>query len=179
MANTNGVNRIGPFVPTTFNTDVSSLYSLEVTDPAFKELMVRLYQQLNNLALALNAKDTGYYDVNEYVCGQLYFPNNGTQFRPVTRLVVNFGALPNATTKSVAHGISVTPATLFTRIYGCATKPNSDVTMVKYIPLPYPSATAVADTIELSVDGTNVTVTTGADYSAYTSAYMVLEYVIT
>jgi hypothetical protein len=34
----------GMFIPTTQVWDVSEIYSTEVTSPAFKELLVRLYQ---------------------------------------------------------------------------------------------------------------------------------------
>jgi hypothetical protein len=47
---------------------------------------------------------------------------------------------------------------------------------MQYIPLPYASPTLV-NNIQLSVDATNVTITTGIDYSAYTVTYVILEYI--
>lgn len=94
------------------------------------------------------------------------------EMRTVYRLVINFGALPNTATKSVAHGIVCTALTTFTRIYGTA----SNTTALTYIPLPYASTPAVANNIELSVDATNVNVRTAANYSAYDTTYIILEY---
>ncbi len=170
----------GAFVPTTnVWDDISALEQVDISSPQFKELLVRLYQNVNNIAILLNLKDTGYYPQTEFVNGQLYFPqptlNSSTQvapiFRQVFRLVINFGALPNSTTKSVAHNIAINNAYTFTRIYGCA----SDTVSFHYIPLPYSSAT-LANNIELSVDATNVTVKTAANFSAYTITYIVIEY---
>jgi len=169
----------GSFVQTTQVWDVAQLQDVDVTSPEFKELLVRLYQQINNIAIVLNTKDTGMYELSEFVNGQLYFNNpvynSGTPFqggpRQVIRLVVNFGALPNTGTKSVAHGITCTGQTTFTRIYGC----SSDVTGKNYIPLPYASPTA-ANNIELKVDATNVTIITGSNRSAFTITYVILEY---
>jgi hypothetical protein len=172
----------GSFVGTTNVWDVSSLYSIDVTSPAFKELLVRLYQNLNLISTVLNTKDTGYYDLQEFVNGQLWFPNpalnsNSTTnptYRQVLRKVINFGPLPNTATKSVPHNITCTKATTFTRIYGAA----SDTTGFNYIPLPYASPT-VANNIELLANGTNVTVITGSNRSNFNICYIVLEYLQT
>lgn len=169
----------GSFVPTTQVWDVAAIQEIDVTSPEFKELMVRLYQQINNIAVVLNTKDTGLYQLSEFVNGQLYFNNpaynSGTPFlgggRQVLRMVVNFGALPNTGTKSVPHGLMCTGQTTFTRIYGTA----SDISGKNYIPLPYASPTA-ANNIELKVDATNVTIITGSDRSNFTITYVVLEY---
>ena len=167
------------FIPTTNVWDVASLYQVDVTSPEFKELLVRLYQNINNIALLLNLKDTGLYNTFEIVNGQTYFPSpalnsstSGTpENRSVYRTTVNFGALPNAATKSVAHNIITTPKTTFTRIYATA----SDTIGRFYVPIPYASAT-LTDVIELSVDGTNVNITTGSDRTNFTVCYVVLEY---
>lgn len=169
----------GAFIPTNWIWDVQQLYQIDVTSPEFKELLVRLYQNINNMALVLNIKDSGYYNTSQFINGQLYFPNPALnsstaqtpEFRQVYRTVVDFGALPNTATKTAPHTITCNAQTSFTRIYGCA----SDPVGLTYIPLPYASATA-ADNIELFVDATNVNVITSADYSAYTITYIVLEY---
>lgn len=170
----------GSFVPTTNVWDVSELYSINVNSLEFKELLVRLYQNVNLIALVLNTKDSGYYDTSEFVNGQLLFSNpalssatsTSPDMRQIYRLVVNFGALPNTGTKSVAHGITTTASTTFTRIYGAA----SDTTGFNYIPLPFASPT-LANNISLSVDATNVTITTGSNRSNFNVSYVVLEYV--
>jgi hypothetical protein len=133
---------------------------------------------LNQMSLVLNTKDTGYYPLTEFVCGQLYFPDptltsastTTPVWRQVFRKVINFGALPNTATKTVAHGITITATTSFTRIYGVATDPSTS-----FLPLPYSSATA-NDVIEVWVDATNVNIKVGKDRSGYTTCYVVLEY---
>ncbi len=174
-------NYVGAFVPTTNVWDPTELYNIDVTSPAFKELMVRLYQNLNQLSLVVNVKDSGMYVDSEFVTSQQYFPNpslsSGTAQSPVLRQVfrklVNFGALPNTATKSVAHNIAPTASYSFVKIYGCSTNPSTS-----YIPLPYASP-VLTNNIELNADATNVTITTGSNRSAYTITYVILEYIKT
>jgi hypothetical protein len=169
----------GSFIPTSYVWDVARLYEVDINSDEFKELLVRLYQNLNIMALSLNIRDAGIYNTDEFVNGQIFFPNplldsstpEAPEFRQVFRKVINFGALPNTTTKSVAHGITLTGATTFTRIYGAASNTTGKV----YIPLPYVSLTA-GDSVQIYVDATNVNVITGNDKSAFTTTYIILEY---
>src|SRR5690606_40889986 len=64
---------LGAFVPTTNIWDPSELYTLDI-QPEFRELLVRLYQNLNNMSLLLNLKDTGYYTLEEFLNSQAFFP---------------------------------------------------------------------------------------------------------
>lgn len=173
-------SQYGSFVPTNFVWDIQQLEQADVNSKEFKELLVRMYQNIGLMALVLNTKDTGLYPVAETVNSQQFFPNpansSATAARPslrqVLRKVINYTtALPNAGTATVAHGITCTNATTFTRIYGV----SSDVTGHNYIPLPYASPTD-ANEIELKVDGTNVTIITGSNRTAFTVTYIVLEY---
>jgi hypothetical protein len=176
MPNTN----VGAYIPSTYIFDViSEIYDVEINSPKFKELLVRLAQNINRVNILVNNKDTGLYDTSEFVNSQQFFPNpalnsSTSQYpalRNVFRKVINFGALPNATTTSVAHGIVCTSLVTFTRIYGCASDPTTS-----FIPLPYASCTNVAHNVELNADGTNVNITTGTNRSAYTTTYVILEY---
>lgn len=169
----------GSFVPTTNVWQISQIQSLNV-DPNLKDLLIRLYQNINLISTVLNTKDSGLYPLSEFINGQQYFPNpslnSGTAQQPsqrqVFRTVVNFGALPNAAQKNVAHNITITATTTFTRIYGAA----SDSTDGTYIPLPFAS-TVLNDNIVVVISNTNVQILTASDYSAYTSSYIVLEYI--
>lgn len=169
----------GLFVDTTSVWDTSEIYSTNVTSEEFKELLVRLYQNLNKMSLALNLKDSGYYVDQEFVTGQVYFPNKtlssttaqAPTYRQTFRKVINFGALTNNSAKTVAHGLTITSGFTFTRIYGC----SSNTSGTAYIPIPYASSVA-ADIIELSVDGTNVIITTASNKTAFTVTYVVLEF---
>ena len=103
----------GAFVPLTDIFDSQHIYELEVGSPEFKEFLVRLRQSMNDIAMVLNIKDTGYYVDQEFVNGQAFFPNPALTsttsqtpvLRQVFRKVINFGTLPNTGTTTVAHGI--------------------------------------------------------------------------
>lgn len=176
----------GAFLPTTDVFDRSIIESIDVNSPEFKDFLVRLYQTTNNIANAVNIRDAGYYIQDEFVNGQLWFENpalsskttQSPEHRQVWRKVINFGALPSGAPAfiDVAHGITfaATGPVTFTRIYGTATDPATPMA----IPIPYSSATAVVSNLELYVNATNVRITTGGtDYSAYTTCYVILEYI--
>ena len=174
-------NPLGQFVPTNYIWDVQQLQELDVKSPEFKELLVRLYQNIGQMALALNDKDTGLYDTIETINGQKYFQNPNFSsataqvptLRQVFRKVIFYTtALPNIGSATIPHFIVCTPATTFTRIYGVANDPVG----FSYLPLPYSSISSLANNIELQVDATNVTITTDSNMSAYTVTYVVLEY---
>lgn len=179
MANQNAT-LFGAFAPTTNIWDVGQLYQIEVDSPQFKELLVRLYQNVNLISTILNLKDTGYYTTQELVNGQSFFPNPALNsstdtvatYRQVFRTTVNFGALPNAGVKSVPHNILITAGYTFTRIYGAA----SNTTNFSYIPLPYVDLPA-GNHIGLNVDAVNVNIQTTDDRTNYTVCYVVVEYI--
>jgi len=170
----------GAFVPTTDVYDAELIYELPINSKEFKEFLVRLRQSTNNIALVLNIKDSGYYVLEEFLNGQAFFPNpalNSTtattpQLRQVFRITVNFGALPNAGAKVIAHGINVIAGYSFTRIYATATDPNA----LTFLPIPY-AALVLNQNIQTDVDATNITITTGTDRTNYTICYVVLEYI--
>lgn len=185
----------GAYVPTTFIFDVAQLYQVDVTKPEFKELLVRMYQNINLMCNVLNVKETGMYLPQELVNSQSWFPDptlNSTtpqvpSFRQNYRLVVECGALPAAGTKQIPHNLTVSNQYTFTRIYGCSTNPTLFTTPptpfgapplgMNYIPLPYVSVRDATGSIELSVDQQNINITTaGTNYSNWTITYVVLEY---
>jgi hypothetical protein len=168
------------FVPTTNTFDLSTIYNLDPKSDEFKDFLVKLNQNITNIAQSLNARDSGYYIPQEFINGQVWFPNptlnsitpTAPSYRQVFRLVINFGALPNTGTKTVAHGLTLGVGFTFTRIYATA----SDTTGKVYLPIPYASGTA-ADNVELWVDATNVNIKTGKDRTASNICYAVLEYI--
>jgi len=172
-------NQYGAFIATTSVWDVQQIYTTDITTPEFKELLVRLYQNINNIAIVLNLKDTGMYPITEYVNGQLFFPNPANSSattgaanpiqRQVLRKVINFGALGAGAT-SVNHNIIINAAYTFTRIYGVA----SDTTTNNYYPLPFASAGG-ANNIELRVSATQVIITNNSGI-AFNFCYVILEY---
>lgn len=163
----------GSYIPTTYTWEIQQLQDANI-DPKLKELLIRLYQNINNMSLVINTKDSAIYFDQEFLTGQIYFPNpnlNSTTAqaptpRSVFRKVVNFGTLPNAATTSIAHGISFNSSYIFTRIYGAAT----DQTGLNALPIPQQD-------LIVTVDATNVSVTTTSNYSSYNQTYIVLEYI--
>lgn len=173
-------------IPTTYVYDIENIDNIDI---GLKNFLVQLTTTVNTMAVALNMKDTGYYVTNEMVNSQSYFntvndvPVLGGEPRPVYRKVINFGALPNAAIKSVAHGIQnivvgAPPTSFrFTRIYGCASAPGGGGVFPQFIPIPYASTNSLAESIEMDVTYINVRIRTGSDRSAFTTCYVVLEYV--
>lgn len=163
----------GSYIPTTNIWEIQQIQDVNA-DPKLKELLIRLYQNINNISLVINTKDSAIYFDEEFVNSQIYFPNrtlNSTTSqsptpRSIFRKVIDFGALPNATTKSVAHGISINSNYIFTRIYGSATN------QAGFSAIPIPQAD-----ISITIDATNVNVTSTLNYSAYTITYIVLEFI--
>lgn len=172
----------GLYLPTTVQIDPQVIRETAVDSPAFKELLVRLYQEFNNLSQVVNLKESGYHPEEEFVCGiffppaQTSGPSTNLEFTPVFRKIIDFGALPNTGTKSVAHGITINavtqPTIRFYRWHGGA----NDLTAPSYIPLPYASP-ILANNIELNADATHVNVITGSNRTNYTDTKITLEFV--
>lgn len=161
-----------------FSNDGSQLYNqlpisydLPPPDhPDFREILVNSQKDIAN---TVNGKEGGLYQTTELSNSQQWFISTDTQnFRYGYRTVVDFGVLPNTASKSVAHGITNIDANFsITRLYASASDPiNFD-----YIPIPYASPTLV-NNIELSMDNTNVTITTGSDRTTFTICYVVIDY---
>lgn len=169
--------KFGMYLPTTNVWDPSQIYSVKNIDPQLKDLLVRLYQNINNISLAVNLKDTAYYVEQEIINSHQFFTtvtsggSSNQNYRQVYRKVINFGALPNTATTSVAHGISFDANYSITRVYGAATDPVG----FTYLPLPYAHPTA-ANNIALDLDATNVNITTGSNRTAYTKCYIIVEF---
>ena len=178
-------SNVGPglFVPTTDIFDTSMLEGKDLSSPEFRQFLIVLTQRINEISLQLNLKDTGIYSEQEFVNSQVFFPNPALSSttaqapiqRQVFRKVYNFGALPNAGAKTLAHGITVDANLTFTRIYGT----SSDTTGNEYIPIPFVNVggTITPGNIEISLDATNIIVTTTGDGTAFDTTYVVVEYI--
>lgn len=123
-----------------------------------------LYQ---DIASTTNTKVGGVYvPIEKLTSAQYFIASNPQKNRAVYRMVVDFGALPNTTNKSVAHNISGwNNQYRLVQSYGGATDPTG----ISAIPVPN-------DNIFLEINATNVIITTTADYSAYTETTVVIEY---
>jgi hypothetical protein len=170
----------GAFIETTDVYDVDVIRSLDIKGEEFKEFLVRLRQSTNNIAVAVNFRDAGYYIEELFNCGQVYFPNKTLSsstpqeptYRAVYRKVVDFGVLPNTGLKAVAHGIpNIDAQVTFSRIYATA----SDPVGLTYVPIPI-TFVATGNIIDIVVDAVNVTITTNFNATNFTRCLVVLEF---
>lgn len=170
-------NTSGAFIASSIPLDLEQIRETSVNSPEFKELIVILAQYFNDLAINTNLRDVGMYNTLELINGQQFFRTSATpgdnSLRPVYRKVIYYPtALPNAGTVAIPHNLTLTASCSFTRIYGVA----NNLTGGSFLPLPYASPT-LANNIELSVDTTNINVTTGSNRTAYTVNYFIVEYI--
>jgi hypothetical protein len=178
VANNSESNYVGSFVTTTDIWDVTQVYQVEDVSPAMRELLIRMYQNLNRMSLVLNTSTKGYYDIaGEFVDGNVWFPKPGLTsqtsrtpaFRQEIRTVLNLPqngggfALPIGITNT-NHNITINNSTLFTQIYGCA----SDTIGFNYFPIP--------DTnIAIQVNQTQVVINNTSGIN-FTDCFVVLSY---
>lgn len=174
----NEEQRTGVFVPTTQVWDVSKIYDLDVTSEEFKELIVRLYQQLNSIAIALNSKETGVYIKDVFNNGSRWFNPNTTDpedLRPGYQTVVEFGAVNTGGSTTQPHNISIPAGSTikFTAIYGCV----NDSTGRNYLPIGYATTLGSFGTGNITVDvnATNVVIWNNSGTN-FTSATVVLKF---
>lgn len=136
-----------------------------------------LTERLKAISNAIDIREVGLFIDEEILSGQQFIPSstpvqgNSQQFRSIFRKVIDFGSLPNAGTKSVAHGVTVDANFILTNLYLAATDP---IGLVGFSLQYYSIA---AGDIKLSYDSTNVIVTTASNYSAYSTSFVIMEYV--
>lgn len=142
----------------------------------YDQFLPKFTEVYRTMSSAINIRDIAIYDTVERENGQDFFTaGNPRKFRSTYRKVIDFGALPNATTKSVAHNIAPTSIYQFTRIYGVAEEPTAVSPAPRSIPLPFSSPTLNRN-IELYVTNTDVVVVTAINWSAFTRTLIILEY---
>jgi len=140
--------------------------------PEPEQLRTVLTDNYKRIANIMNTKEGSLYLTQELASYIQYFtPTEPFKNRNGYRKLVDFGALPNAGVKTVAHGITFNSESSLTRLYAAATDPVN----LLYIPLPYASPTLNRN-IEISLDATNVIITTGINWSAFTRCYVVIEW---
>lgn len=158
----------GSYIGTTQVWDVGTLATLDVNSDEFRELLVRLYQQINNVSLALNTKDSGFYLNEEFNTGinvSNPLSSNPLNLIPLFRTVVIFGTVGAGATV-MAHGISIIAGFQFVKISGAASR---TIAPLLYYPVP-------TTNISVIVDQTNVTIN-NASGVIFQGARIVLEYV--
>lgn len=154
------INSLGLFLPTnvTFSEDQ-------------QQFLIQITNVYSQIARFINLREVSLYNLQEAQTGQQWFSSNVQQNKGGYRTVINFGALPNNSTKSVPHGISITPSTVFTHIYGTGSSSNT-----AFIPIPYVNVATPTDGVAIIVGTTNVSITTTTANWVNYNAVVVLEY---
>jgi|GEM_PF-2764319 len=169
----------GLFLRTTDEVEKVDIARL-TADQNLKDILLKISQRTNEVALAVNLKRTGIYHEPEFVNGNVWYANkslssltaDAPQPRQEFTTTVIYGALKNsAGNKQVAHGIQIDANTRIKRAYTVA----NDPALGSYKPLPYASTTA-AEVIEFWIDATYINITVGKDQSAY-ACDVVIEYI--
>jgi hypothetical protein len=167
-------SQYGAFVPTTNIWDPQNIYQSNL-DPELKEILVRMYQNLNLMANVLNVKETGQYNnAYEIVSSKTWFPNpaltSTTPTSPTDRQVIRKTFLlslpPGAT--NLPHGLPVTTSWTFTLIYGTA----NDTVGFNYYPI---ASFGGGNSIEIRVDNVNIVLINNTAIT-FNITYIILEY---
>lgn len=153
------------------NTQLLQAYFLQFRDVPLEwedanDFLNWYLKQNTNL---LNSKAIGTYSSQSIPAGKrLYITSKEYE---AFRLTIDFGALPNAGVKTVAHGITpYLPGFRLLNMFLSAT----NTTTGEAFSLQYYSI--AASDITLLIDPTNVTVTTASNYSPYNVSYVIIEF---
>lgn len=168
--------KTGLFVSSNVLSSVN-IYKFNLNSKEFKDFLVKLSDLLSKLTTIVNLKTSGLHPLSEFITGETYFPGSGPvtrniESRPVTCMTINFGALPDTNTKSVAHGITFDANTTFVE----SSIMSTSTSLLKSISIPHASATAI-DIVEFNIDNTNVSIKTGKDMTDYDKTIIVLKYI--
>ena len=82
---------------------------------------------------------------------------------------VDFGALPNTTIKSVAHGISDLKDIVY---ISAVTKNGSN----QFASIPITNVLTVDQQVQIYLDATNINIKSGANYSAWSGCMVTIQY---
>jgi len=139
-----------------------------------------LIEHLKEITNAVNIRTIGWLLDEELLSGQQFIPsaNANQEYRSVFRKVIDFGALPNAGLKSVAHGITCDANFTLIDLWAAATQPPIVAPPQAFaaIPIPFSSPT-LNENIKITMDNTNINITTAINYSTYTRVFVVCEYI--
>lgn len=136
-----------------------------IPSPNDPDFVVKLTQYLRDIAKELRYKQTITQTSSEQIIGQ-------EAGRTIFGKQIEFGALPNAGTKCVPHGITVTPDFRWRKIYAIAQTPNSDAAIQINFPGVNPNAW-----VNIYTTTDNVCIETGEDRRAFTIVTIFLEYI--
>ena len=135
------------------------------TQPSIPDVNKVTDSDMNEIKQGINNSTS--YSTTEQVVG------TWIDGKPIYRKVVDFGALPNATTKSVAHNIA--NIDFIVNVWGMAKRENTD-NDVNFFPINESRPLNNIDAIGLFASETSVIIQTGANRSNVPITYVVIEY---
>lgn len=164
MSNSSNIGNQTPYLPNS--------RTFETADE--DELERDLTKMYTDVSMAINLRGISIFDTTAILTGETWFNNKplsgNTQFKRQTfRKVFSIGAVAAGATLTTAHGI--TNLIQMSRIYGTVTTDAPD-----FRPVPYASATAVNQQIELKVNTTNFILINGAGAPNITIGVIILEW---
>lgn len=152
------------------NTEAPFLQTSNYFIENYEQFRVDFQGLYQNIANMMNIREIAIYDLVENLTGQQWFVSGDPQnTRQTFRNVYEIGAIAAGATSTTAHGLGT--ITAFTKIMGTAITAVPD-----FRPIPFSSATAVNQQIEIRVDATNIIIVNGAGAPNITSALVILEY---
>jgi len=168
----------GVFLSTNTLLDPSQITDMDVNSNNFKDFLINLVKTINEISSVVNIKDSGKYELSEFITGQILYPDPATDsttttpptYRPIYRKVFFFDALANNGTVEQLHNITIDNNVNFLMIRGAANDPGTS-----FIPLPYASKTD-SENIAVYLDSTKIYITTGDDRTGYTDVKVVVLY---
>lgn len=168
----------------TIGTDSQNLESYlppyDVVPKTWEEGGPFFIEQIKEHANAINVREIGFYLDQELLTGKSFIPGlndisdggSSQVFRSILRKVIVTGALPRNATKSVPHGITFDANFSLIDMWLAATDPVNFLAFS----LAYWDKTGTSP-ITVNMDSTNINITTTGNYSAYTTSYVVVEYI--
>jgi hypothetical protein len=148
----------------------------DVVPEKWEDARTMINEQLRKISNAINVREIGFFLDEELLSGKSFIPGASSPddqvFRSMLRKVIVFGALPDSSTKTIPHGITVDSNFSIIDMYLSATDPIG----LTGFSLQYWDSTGTAP-ITVSYDSTNVIVTTTGHYSNFTTSFIILEYI--
>lgn len=132
-------------------------------------LAVEINKAYVDIANAVNSRTIGLFPSNKpAINGEQWFTRGSNQKQQALRQVYPFVAanLPN-----IPHGITISQISGFIRIWGTYVDSGG-----VWYPLPFVSATAVANQVQIQVNSTNIVITVGAGAPVPVSGFVILEW---
>lgn len=166
----------GNFITTLPNFN---LEGMDINSREFRQFIVILTNTVNDICMAINNKESGYYSTYEFLTGKQLYPDpalDGTTAeqpnRPgIYRKCFRYTTpLLNAGTTTIAHDLAMDTQWKVIDLWGT----TFDSTAHQWLALPF--AGVAADAIDLYADFTNIYIKTQTDRTTCTFTNIVIEY---